>query len=370
MIKKIVLTIKNIVKKNPILKKIVLTIIPNKLLEKIVYNNNTSQNLNIYKQFKIDDNRILNFSLAPLEDKRGIGRVCQEQLKYLENNLEEIIPNDELENIYFYTSIHFCPDKLFKNSIVMIHDVIPIVLKELFPVESKIWLEKFKNISEQAERIITISETSKKDIVKYLSIDKSKITIIPNGVTKFNKSKEIELKLPEKYFLYIGSSDKHKNLDVIFRALSLDKKNNINLVLIGSNKDQSNKVKKLKIKDKVTFLGFLTDDEINYVVSNSIGLLFPSLYEGFGLPPMESALLKIPSICSNKPTMTEFFDKDSCLFADPFDDEKWLKNMEELYTNKQLQITIGENAYKRIKELTWEKSMSKFVNEIKEYKFI
>lgn len=346
------------INKNPSLKakiKKFIKFIPCTILKKFTYLKSNGIEEENFRIFNLD-NKLLYFSLLPLEDKRGIGRVTKEQLKYLEKNLS--LSNDEKSNKqknYFFSSIHWCPDNLPKNSIVMIHDVIPIVLKEYFPIESEIWMDKFKKIAKQAQKIITISYSSKEDIIKYLDIPKSKITVVYNGVSKLSILKNPKIVLPKKYFVYLGSYDKHKNLDVILEAMNLKKCKNINLVMIGNNFESKDKVKKLGLSKRVYFLGRLEDDEIGYVLSQAICLLFPSLYEGFGLPPMEAALLNTPAICSNRATMTEFLE-DICLFADPFSSKQWADKMLKISNDIELRDRLGKLACKKIENFSWEKS--------------
>ena len=363
VIKNILIKFKHKINTQPKIKSRVialLKILPDDITNKLIYLNSRDIKEENFKSFFIG-NDILHFSLLPLEDTRGIGRVTREQLQYLETNLVECTKAmKDANEIYFFSSIHWCPDQLPENTIIMIHDVIPIVLKKYFPEESKIWSTKFKNIAQQAKHIVTISETSKNDIIKFLEIAPNSISVVNNGVTKMNITKKSNISLPKKFFVYLGSYDKHKNLDVILNALSLDESKEMELVMIGSNKESKVMVNKLGINNRVHYLGRLDDDEAGFVISKSQAILFPSLYEGFGLPPMEAALLYVPSICSTKPTMTEFL-KDIALFADPNKPEEWLQAMQKLTNNEDLRTELGNKSYHKIKNMTWEKSGNNLV---------
>ena len=307
------------------------------------------------------------FSLAPLEDNRGIGRVTRELLNFLSSqNLEEppkkiLFLDSEIQNndtdIFFYSTIHWCPNKLSKKSIVMIHDVIPLVLPELFPAASLEWSKKFKAIAAQASRVVTISQTSSNDIAQHLGIDITKIDVIYNGVTALTTNNHFDVStLPKTpYVVYLGSHDKHKNLDVILEAMADPITSDTHLCLIGSNKECESIVKCLKIEGKVSFLGRLTDGDASYVIKNAVALVFPSLYEGFGLPPMEAALLGTPSICSNVHAMDELL-KDAALFASPNNPKEWAQAIVSLRENQNLHDSISEKAYKAVQNFTWEKT--------------
>lgn len=303
------------------------------------------------------------FSNGPLVDQRGIGRVSREILKHLQQIGEEkkFPVFDGRKRVHFYSSIHWCPDTLPSPSVVMIHDVIPLLLPEMFPeIVVLEWKSRYRHIAHQASHIIAISHSSAKDIARYLELPVEKISVIYNGVSIFPVARMSKLRLPEPYVVFLGTNDHHKNLDVIFQALTFPKANDIQLVLIGDNESCSQRVKELKLERRVHYFGKLSDDEAGYVIKHAVALVFPSLYEGFGLPPLEAALLGVPSICSKRPAMTEIL-KDATIFVDPNAPEEWAEAMFVLLRNLNLREQYGQKAEQKAKIYTWHKATEKLI---------
>ena len=165
----------------------------------------------------------------------------------------------------------------------MIHDVIPLIFPELFPDASKEWATRYKAIAQQAKVIVTISESSAKDISRLLGVPKERIHVIYNGVSKLPIDQNSRINLPTlPYVVFFGSHDHHKNISVVLHALQDPSLAKVALVMIGDNKDCLQQVKELGLEKQVYFLGRLNDAEVGYVINSALALVFPSLYEGFG----------------------------------------------------------------------------------------
>ena len=298
---------------------------------------------------------MIRFARGPITDTRGIGRVTSELLSYLETmEVNKNVSSANNSKVYFYSSIHWCPDTLPHPCVVMVHDVIPMLFSNLFPDEIvSEWVERFKPIAQQADRIVTISQSSAVDIARKLDIPVERIEVIYNGVTKIPIREASKVVIPANPFLvYVGSNDKHKNIDVVLKALNDQNIQNVQLVLIGDNKGLRDKVKEVGIENRVHFLGRIDDGDMGWVISQADGLVFPSFYEGFGLPPLEAALLGTPSICSERPAMTEIL-KGAALFANPEDPYEWSRSIEKIVSNKEFNTQLMKKAQQAANNYSW-----------------
>lgn len=315
------------------------------------------------------DNMLFHYSAEPLLDKRGIGRVSRELLTQLThiaqtNFSRQSLPNIALKSVYFYSSIHFCPDTLPQPSIVMIHDVIPLLFPDLYPSATvEVWKVKYKKIAQQAKKIITISKSSAADICRLLDISPECISVIYNGVTHFPPVNNPTIVLPSSpYLIFIGSKDAHKNVDVVFRAMIDPIISDVQLVMVGENLGYRPNVERHGLVSRVHFLGALEDKDMAFAITHAIALILPSLYEGFGLPPLEAALLRTPSICSQRPAMTEIME-NVAFFVPPDNPKAWASAIYKLKNDTSFRSKYGQKAYKRANIFLWQKSANTLINK-------
>ncbi|WP_267118809.1 FkbM family methyltransferase [Xanthomonas sacchari] len=303
----------------------------------------------------------IRFSEDALQDSRGIGRVSRELLNGVRRSSIGVAAasKDVQKVVHFYSSIHWCPNTLPEPSVVMVHDVIPLLFQSSFDPSTVLdWRERYAGIARQAVRILTISHGSAADISRELDIPMERISVVYNGVTPLPAGGVSVEGLPRgPFYMYLGSFDHHKNLEVVLQALATPGCHDINLVLIGDNRVCEPIVHKLGLDGRVTFLGRLSDEEVGYVMARSVGLVFPSLYEGFGLPPLEAALIGIPSICSRRPAMTETLE-GCALFAEPDDHVEWARHLRALVDQPSLRQELAAKARYRAGEFTWERSVA------------
>lgn len=295
------------------------------------------------------------FAQGPLADQRGIGRVTRELLAGLQAaSAMPATATSERPCTHFYASIHWCPETLPPGTVVMIHDVIPLLLPQHFPEAAAVWADKYRKIARQADSIVTISESSAADISRLLDIPVQRISIIYNGISRLPVGNGAGLMLPASpYLVFLGSHDHHKNIDIVLRALCCPEAAAVSLVLIGDNLGCRQKVQAYGLQQRVHFLGRQGDAEIGHVLSRALALVFPSLYEGFGLPPLEAALLGVPSICSRRPAMTELL-QDVTLFADPDQPEHWAAAIGHLQADAAFRQALGQAARTRAQGFTWQ----------------
>lgn len=211
------------------------------------------------------------------------------------------------------------------KDIVIIHDLIPFYYKRNFPdtfnkIENAYIINRLRSSARTCYRIVTISEASKRDIIKYCQVDESKIRVIHNGCNEMTPYKEKE-DGNEPYICAITSGLPHKNAKGILRSYERYceiSKAPLDLVVIGIG-DLSCYGLPEDVKARITYWKFIKDnEEMHRIIANSVLLLFLPLIEGFGYPPIEAMQLKTPVICSNIDSLSEVVD-DAAILVDPKD---------------------------------------------------
>jgi glycosyltransferase involved in cell wall biosynthesis len=226
--------------------------------------------------------------------------------------------------------------------------------------------------------VLTVSEASKKDILDYFHIPETKIDVIYNAIDeRFNEPPapdEIErvkerYQLNDPFVLYAGNIKPHKNLERLIEAFHMFRRpsfENVKLLIIG---DQITKyatlrraVHRLKLHKHVRFFGFVTDQTLAALYRLAAVFVFPSLYEGFGLPPLEAMASGAPVITSNVSSLPEVVG-DAALLIDPYDPEAIADAMRRVLSDEPLRLDLKERGHQRARYFSWDRSVQR-VHEI------
>lgn len=254
--------------------------------------------------------------------------------------------------------------------VVTIHDLIPYILPETV---GRGYLQRFLRdmplIVSNSKIILTVSEYSKRDIMKFFPfVNEEKIFVTPLAANKsykpLNKSncvKYIKNKysISSPFLLYIGGFSTRKNvkeLIIAFSKIHKSLKKDYKLVLCGSIKDEGVKLqdlcKELLIDDKIIFTGFIPDDELPLFYNAAELFVYPSLYEGFGLPPLEAMSCATPVITSNSTSIPEV-TKDCAILIDPFNKDELASSILNLLNSESLLQEYSQKGYKNSLNFTW-----------------
>lgn len=305
-----------------------------------------------------------------------------------------LVKNDlQKNNIEIYHGLsHEIPngiDKTNIKSIVTIHDLI----FERFPdqynlIDRKIYRYKFQYACKHANKIIAISRQTKDDLVNFYNVPGHKIAVCYQScderffITASDQEKERVKKiynLPDRFFLYTGSVIERKNLLVICKALELLKKKiQIPLVVIGDGSDYKQEVKNfLREKNMESLVLFLSEKEdtahlpaymmatdFPAIYQQAICMIYPSVFEGFGIPVLEALCSKIPVITSNISSLPEA-GGEGALYIDPNDFAALADYMEQMISNKELRDTLIEKGWAHAQKFTREKCAAAVMNEYK-----
>jgi len=252
---------------------------------------------------------------------------------------------------------------------VTIHDVIHLLFPSYLPLKILRYYAYFQIMRtlRVSKIAFTVSFSSKKDIIRFFPWAEKKIEVIYNGVDErfFEKAKaEICDRFKKElgnYVLYVGNVKPHKNIEVLLGAMK--KLKGIKLVIAGGfpNKKILNIIKKEELEGKVLFMGFLSFDELSALYESSQVFVFPSLYEGFGLPPLEAMAKGIPVVASSAPSMPEIL-KNGAIYFNPHSEDSLLEGMISVMENKDLRESIITEGRKVAQSYKWSESARKILS--------
>ena len=206
----------------------------------------------------------------------------------------------------------------------------------------------------------------KKDLIKFFYTHSgNKIKVIPYGVgeefaPQDNQGIEtflIKRGIPQNFFLYVGDRKPHKNLSTLISAFSIvSQKIDCYLVIAGEiPQGQDPLLKDIAdhgIDQRVIFSGTIPDPELPYLYNGAQALVFPSLYEGFGFPPLEAMACGTPVICSNTSSLPEIVG-DNAILLPPKEVDLWSEAMYNVFTDKDLGQELREKGIKRARVFSW-----------------
>ena len=340
---------------------------------------------------------------------RGIGAHNSELFKAFKKssnkdiNIPELSINDDFSN---FDAVHFTvftpyqislPFLKPKNTkfILTIHDMHRLIYPKHFPSGVKGWIKYLINkilIWKYVDQIITISETSKKDIVRFLGVDPNIVNVVylgPKDAHHPIKDKKLldsvikKYNLPNKFTVYLGDINYNKNTPVLVEACRLA---GIQLVIIGKQakevKENTNgfntligpmdylrsflgkshpeiaHYESLKInfnKNNVSCLGFVEDDDVNLIMNLAVCTIQPSLYEGFGLSVVHGFASGSPVIAGKTQALVEV-GGDACLYFDPNSPEELAEKINMYMTSEKLRKEYIKKGFERVKKFSWKKA--------------
>lgn len=210
----------------------------------------------------------------------------------------------------------------------------------------------------RAELVLTVSEYSKHEIVAWAKIDEKKIINVGNGVGLpfFPDGKKYDPGYP--YLLYVGSRRPHKNLPRLLQAYSISGvRNEVRLLLSGEPDQQIvAEINRLGLEGSVCFRDLSDDGELSNAYRGATAFVFPSLYEGFGLPPLEAMACGVPVLTSNVCALPEVVG-DAAILIDPLSVEDIAGGLKALVANSAQRARLREKGLVRSKAFSWEETV-------------
>jgi glycosyltransferase involved in cell wall biosynthesis len=276
----------------------------------------------------------------------------------------------------FHTPHYVLPPLARCPSVVTIHDCIHLTFPQYLPnrfayayAHTFMWSAAHRSV-----RILTVSEASKRDILRFFEVPEEKITVIYNAIDeRFGVAPPDEeiARVQERYqlfddfILYAGNIKPHKNLERLieaFHQLRSEGFDRLDLLIIG---DEISKyatlrraVHRYKLHKAVRFLGFVPDRTLAVLYRLARVFVFPSLYEGFGLPPLEAMASGTPVVTSNVSSLPEVVG-DAAVLIDPYDPAAIADGVRQVLTTPSLRADLIARGLAKVREYSWERSVAR-----------
>ncbi|HBM2917656.1 TPA: glycosyltransferase family 4 protein [Klebsiella michiganensis] len=262
---------------------------------------------------------------------------------------------------YFYSPGYNAPLCFLRRCVITIHDLNHIDLSYNSSILKKIYYKVvLKRACKHCALIFTVSDFSKKRIVEWSGVRADKIIVVGNGVSEEFSQDCIPHSPGYKYIFIVGNRKEHKNEErAILAFIHAQIDQDVKLVFSGDPSEKLIELAKIhNAESRVIFSGRLSNNKLAEYYKGAEFLLFPSLYEGFGLPVIESMACGTPVITSDNTSLGEVAG-DAAYLIDPYDQAQITKAIEELYFNNDLRAVLQKKGLERTKLYSWKKTIAK-----------
>ena len=228
----------------------------------------------------------------------------------------------------------------------------------------------FKRVVKKAQKIIAVSEFTKKEIVRHLGVEEKKVAVIYHGVSPLYRPVEgltrktalSRYGIKGGYVFYVGTHQPRKNLVRLVQAFVSIKDKEHQLVIAGKidprRAELYNIVKEKGLEGRILFIGFVPEEDLPALYSGAAAFVFPSLSEGFGRPPLEAMACGAPVVSSNVTSLPEVVG-DAGILVDPADAGAIADGIDRLLASPMLRSELREKGFERIKKFSWEAAAKK-----------
>jgi glycosyltransferase involved in cell wall biosynthesis len=249
-----------------------------------------------------------------------------------------------------------------------IHDLTPLLMPELHTASNVRYFRHFaERIVPRLAGIIVPSQAVKRDLLEHLRVPEERVTVIPHGVDEDffpmggQEPKRRAYDLPDQYILFLGSLEPRKNLPTAlesWRLLPVELRRDHPLVVAGASgwKNRAIRAQLRKAQTEgVRLIGYVEPHALPLVYANAAAFLFPSLYEGFGMPLLEAMAAGAPIVASQTSSLPEVVG-DAGLLVDPRSPSEIAQALEQVLTNRDLAAALVAKGRARARQFTWDKS--------------
>jgi glycosyltransferase involved in cell wall biosynthesis len=252
----------------------------------------------------------------------------------------------------------------YKNKIVTVHDVAYEKFPQTFSWKFRLFYKLLiPNIIKTSKHTLTVSEFSKREIHNLYGTNLENISVVCNAANEMFKPQKEDNN--DKFILAVSSLNYQKNFHSLVKAFNQLGNKSTKLYLVGSINKNFASIELLSEIEKNTniiFKGRVDDDELIELYSNAICFVYPSLYEGFGIPPLEAQACGCPVVCSNVASLPEVGGVDSVVYCNPYSVDDIKEKIELVLNDEALQNDLRIKGFENIKRFSWEESAKSITN--------
>lgn len=309
----------------------------------------------------------------------GIGRFCDQvscsisvsRMEKIDGGISDILSIRDIFRLskmmfnkgYFFSPGYNGPMLGTNRAIITVHDLMHLKFPSYLNLKNKIyyWLI-VRRIVRNSPLVFTVSNFTREEICKWAKVDKDKIVVLYNGLDRQFYHEDVEPIVRAKpYFFYVGNNKPHKNLVRLIRSFYLSGlQDRCDLLLSCSiTKEIEDIVAELDIQDSVIFLNGIEEEMLPRYYKGAIATTMVTLYEGFGLPIIESMAVGTPVITSNVTSMPEIAG-DAAFLADPYSVDSIANGMKMVFEDADLRSDLSAKGLERAKDFSWDKTRQLF----------
>jgi glycosyltransferase involved in cell wall biosynthesis len=283
-------------------------------------------------------------------------------LNHVFNNQRESVQRLKEQDFDLFHPTYFDPYFLkylkTKPYVLTVYDMIIELFPDMFKGDTT--AIRKKKVIECATKIIAISENTKTDIIRFYDIDPQKIEVIPLATSLKVNTPDSAPTCPQKYILFVGNRGTYKNFTFFINSVSslLCEEQDLNVICAGGGMftdDEMHLLDDLRIKNQVLYYPIINDSTLSHLYRNAILFVFPSLYEGFGIPVLEAFSCGCPVAASNCSSLPEVGD-EAVTYFDPNNSDSIRQVVEDIVHNDSLQVSLRKRGYQRLELFSWEKT--------------
>jgi glycosyltransferase involved in cell wall biosynthesis len=283
-------------------------------------------------------------------------------------------------DVFHSLHIQIPPTRNIKT-VLTVHDCRYLAFPELYKHHEVENYRRQMTISlNRVDLVVTVSEFTRQELLTYFPISESRVRMIHNGFSPYQPGNDFqkecvnkfaeENNLPQTYLISTGVQDPRKNLGKLIEAIAKCRKETNDfphLVISGISyeqwiqSDQANRARELDLFDNIHLVGFVEKDILWGLTQKALALCYPSLYEGFGFPPLEAMSLGIPVLAGKSSAIPEITGEAACL-VDPMNINDIAQGLNRIVYDNEYRRTLIESGYRQIKKYSWRKAAAEYVS--------